>query len=203
MANEFGVKEKPAPPNYPTTKRMFDWNTNLSSGVDARLFYYTLDPDTSWVKCRWDPVNEEEFVPRFYSYSVISNQQICYTSEALKYAQSGYLVSIVCVQWSDLMICKTRYLSISQQGMKNWNSNFALFFETALVGLLSYVSLLNLLLGTRMIAFPHFALPSFSYFAVIMFYDEVRKVYLRNGHLYSETTGKKKYDGWVIRNTYY
>lgn len=142
-------------------------------------------------------------MPNFYSYSVISQQQICYTTEALKYAQSGYLISIVCVQWSDLMICKTRNLSISQQGMINMNANFALIFETALVAILSYVPLCNLLLGTRMIAFPHFCVPSFSYFAMIMFYDEVRKVYLRQGMTKSKTTKRIKFDGWVVRNTYY
>jgi len=187
---------------YPPQKLTLDWNTNLASPVDARLFYFRL-PVESWVQCRWNPAGGEDFVPKFYSYSVISNQQICFSTEALKYAQSGYLISIVCVQWSDLMICKTRNLSISQQGMVNMNSNFALFFETALVAILSYVWVCNLLLGTRMIAFPHFAVPSFAYFAMIMFYDEVRKVYLRRGMIKSRTTGRIKFDGWVVRNTYY
>jgi sodium/potassium-transporting ATPase subunit alpha len=180
---------------------VLDWNTNLASPVDARLFYFQLSKD-SWVQCRWNPT-EMDVVPNFYSYSNISKQQVCFTTEALKYAQSGYLISIVCVQWSDLMICKTRTLSISQQGMLNWNSNFALVFETLLVAALSYIKLCNLLLGTRMIAFPHFAVPSFSYFAIIMFYDECRKVYLRNGMVVSRTTGRTKFDGWVVRNTYY
>lgn len=87
--------------------------------------------------------------------------------------------------------------------MLNWNSNFALFFETALVAFLSYFYWCNLLLGTRCIAFPHFAVPSFSYFAVIMFYDETRKVFLRRGMVFSKTTGRIKFDGWVVRNTYY
>merc|ERR1712195_387300 len=58
-------------------------------------------------------------------------------------AQSGCLVSIVCVQWADLMICKTRNLSLSQQGMVNHFGNFGLFFETALVAILLYVPFLN------------------------------------------------------------
>merc|ERR1719491_494584 len=187
---------------YPPQKLTLDWNTNLASPVDARLFYFRLPVD-SWVQCRWNPAGGEEFVPKFYSYSVISNQQICFSTEALKYAQSGYLISIVCVQWSDLMICKTRNLSISQQGMLNNNSNFALFFETALVALLSYFWVLNLVLGTRMIAFPHFAIPSMSCFAIIMFYDECRKIFVRRGMVFSKTTGRIKFDGWVTRNTYY
>ena len=101
------------------------------------------------------------------------------------------------------MICKTRNLSISQQGMINNNSNFALFFETALVAILCYVWPLNLALGTRMIAFPHFAVPSVSFFMVIIFYDETRKVFLRRGMEYSKSTGRMVFRGWTVRNTYY
>merc|ERR1719453_1654189 len=101
------------------------------------------------------------------------------------------------------MICKTRNLSLSQQGMFNWHSNFGLFFETALVALLAYIPPLNNVLGTRMIAFPHFAVPSFSFFVIIMSYDELRKIYLRNGMIRSKHSKRIKFDGWVIRNTYY
>ena len=153
-----------------------------------------------WAPCRW---GDDSDVPHFYKYSHVSQNQICYTVEALFYAQCGYLISIVCVQWSDLLICKTRNLSISQQGMINWNSNFALFFETALVAILCYVPFLNTVLGTRMIAFPHFAVPSVSFFMVIIFYDETRKVFLRAGMVYSRSTGRITFKGWTVRNTYY
>merc|ERR550534_3655614 len=43
----------------------------------------------------------------------------------------AFLVSIVVVQWADLIICKTRKNSVFQQGMKNHFMNFGLFFETA------------------------------------------------------------------------
>ena len=95
------------------------------------------------------------------------------------------MVSIVIVQWSDLLICKTRNLSISQQGMINMNANKALCFETLLCVFLCYFSFpwfpLNGGLGTRQIAFPHFGCPSFSFFMIIVFYDETRKVFLRQG----------------------
>ena len=137
-----------------------------------------------------------------YVISHVSENYICYTVEALFYAQCGYLIAIVCVQWSDLLICKTRNLSISQQGMINNNANFALFFETALVAILSYVPPLNTVLGTRMIAPVHFAIPSVSFFMVIIFYDEVRKVFLRRG-MKIGSNKRIKFDGWVVRNTYY
>jgi sodium/potassium-transporting ATPase subunit alpha len=178
---------------------MLNWNGNKHNSVDIRLFYGTRGP-SSWSKCRW--VKGETGLD-FYSTSHVSGgKQICYTTEALRYAQAGYLISIVCVQWSDLMICKTRALSISQQGMINGRANFGLFFETALVAILCYVPFLNAPLGTRQIAFPHFAVPSFSFFCVIMAYDELRKIFLRNG-IKKSHRGRAKYDGWVVRNTYY
>ena len=51
---------------------------------------------------------------------------------------TAFFVSIVVVQWADLIICKTRKLSVFHQGMSNWFMNFGLFFETALACFLSY-----------------------------------------------------------------
>jgi sodium/potassium-transporting ATPase subunit alpha len=51
---------------------------------------------------------------------------------------TAFFVSIVVVQWVDLIICKTRRLSILSQGMDNWVLNFAIFFETFLAAFLSY-----------------------------------------------------------------
>merc|ERR1719263_254349 len=60
--------------------------------------------------------------------------------EALDNARAGYWVSIVVVQWADLLICKTRWLSIRAQGLRNSTLNFGLFFETLLAGWLCYYS---------------------------------------------------------------
>merc|ERR1719153_2031877 len=51
---------------------------------------------------------------------------------------TAFFVSIVIVQWADLIICKTRKNSVFQQGMKNWFMNFGLVFETVLAAFLSY-----------------------------------------------------------------
>ena len=170
------------------------WDKVRHSKVDIRLFYAHDRTAEQWTKCRW---SEAEGSPFFYTASYSSEwHPICYSTEALKFAQSGYLVSIVCVQWADLMICKTRNLSLSQQGMVNHFGNFGLFFETALVAILLYVPPLNVALGTRMIAFPHFAVPSFSFFTAIFFYDEVRKIWLRNGMV--RVDGRLRLKGWIV-----
>jgi sodium/potassium-transporting ATPase subunit alpha len=180
--------------------KVIGWDKTKHGKVDLRLFLQGERGPDAWTKCRWDP-NDEEW-PSFYRQSyVLEWHEICYSTDALKFAQSGYLVSIVCVQWADLMICKTRNLSLAQQGMINNFGNFGLVFETVLVAVLLYVPPLNIVLGTRQIAFPHFAVPSFSFFVAILFYDEMRKNFVRNGMV--RENGKLKLKGWLVQNTYY
>jgi len=194
-----GVINDPNRPGEEREEEALDMLTPRMGGIDVRLFFHERAA-SEWSQCRW---TANDGMPHFWKYSHVSANQICYTIEALYYAQCGYLVSIVCVQWADLLICKTRNLSISQQGMVNINMNCALFSETALVAFLCYFKWINEGLGTRMIAFPHFAIPSMSFFMIIIFYDETRKVYLRKGMVPSKTTGRIKFEGWVVRNTYY
>lgn len=40
-----------------------------------------------------------------HNTSPISNWNICYTTEGLKYAQSAYFIAIVLVQWSNIICC--------------------------------------------------------------------------------------------------
>jgi sodium/potassium-transporting ATPase subunit alpha len=176
------------------------WDKSKNGKVDIRMWYAMHRDENSWTACRWDL--KDDTIPNFYKFDhVTDGWPICYSTEALKYAQSGYLVSIVCVQWADLMICKTRNLSLSQQGMVNMFGNFGLFSETALVAILLYVPFLNNGLGTRQIPFPHFAVPSFSFYVAIFFYDELRKIWLRNGMVRED--GQLKLKGWIVQNTYY
>jgi len=104
---------------------------------------------------------------------------------------TAFFTSIVVVQWADVIISKTRRLSVFQQGMKNHMLNFGLFFETALAALLQYTPGLNTGLRLRpmnaswwFIAFP---------FSLLIFiYDECRRYFLR-----------RYPGGWVERETYY
>ena len=173
---------------------MLAWDKVRNAKVDIRMFYAHHVKADGWTKCRWSTANEAPF---FYTASYSSDwHPVCYSTEALKFAQSGYLCSIVCVQWADLMICKTRNLSLSQQGMVNTFGNFGLFSETALVAILCYVPFLNVALGTRMIAFPHFLVPSFSFFVAIYLYDELRKIWLRQGM--KREDGRLRLRGWIV-----
>lgn len=123
--------------------------------------------------------------------------------EALHHAQCAYFVSIVVVQWADLMICKTRWLSISDQGMVNPAMNFGLIFETILAAWICYLPGVGDALGTRDIRFLHwFAAVPFS--AIILLYDEIRKAIMRatSPQLVVGKQIVRDY-GWLARQTYY
>uniref|UniRef100_A0A671V568 Sodium/potassium-transporting ATPase subunit alpha n=1 Tax=Sparus aurata TaxID=8175 RepID=A0A671V568_SPAAU len=93
---------------------------------------------------------------------------------------TSFFVSIVVVQWADLIICKTRRNSLFQQVflIKNRILIFGLFVETALAAFLSYCPGMDIAL--RMYPLKTLwwfcALP---YSLLIFIYDEVRKFILR------------------------
>merc|ERR1712183_353741 len=104
---------------------------------------------------------------------------------------TAFFTSIVVVQWADVIISKTRRLSVFQQGMKNHMLNFGLFFETALAALLQYTPGLNTGLRLRPMnaSWWFIAIP----FSLLIFcYDECRRYFLR-----------RHPGGWVERETYY
>jgi len=105
---------------------------------------------------------------------------------------TAFFVSIVIVQWADLIICKTRKNSVFQQGMKNHFLNFGLIFETCLAAFLSYCPGMDK--GLRMYPlYFNWWLPALPFSLLIFCYDETRKYLLRrNGP-----------GSWIERETYY
>merc|ERR1711962_1726988 len=104
---------------------------------------------------------------------------------------TAFFVSIVIVQWADLIICKTRMNSVFQQGMKNWFMNFGLVFETILAAFLSYCPGMDK--GLRMYPlYFNWWLPALPFSIAIFCYDECRKFLLRRNP-----------GGWIEKETYY
>ncbi|MES1907262.1 MAG: hypothetical protein MHM6MM_000419 [Cercozoa sp. M6MM] len=98
--------------------------------------------------------------------------------EKLAKANTAYFLSIIVVQWADLLICKTRSRSLLHQGMKNRFMNFGLLFETVLGILLIYTPA-NVLFGTRPVKFIHW-FPGMPFSMFIFLYDEFRKWWIRD-----------------------
>merc|ERR1711936_77290 len=104
---------------------------------------------------------------------------------------TAFFVSIVIVQWADLIICKTRKLSVFQQGMKNHFMNLGLVFETVLACILSYTPGMDK--GLRMYPLKfNWWLPAIPFSILIFCYDETRKFLLRRNP-----------GGWIEQETYY
>lgn len=104
---------------------------------------------------------------------------------------TAFFVSIVIVQWADLIICKTRRNSVFHQGMKNHILNFGLVFETVLAAFLSYCPGMDK--GLRMYPLKFvWWLPALPFSLLIWVYDEVRRYILRRNP-----------GGWIERETYY
>uniref|UniRef100_A0A7S2FWX1 Cation-transporting P-type ATPase N-terminal domain-containing protein n=1 Tax=Octactis speculum TaxID=3111310 RepID=A0A7S2FWX1_9STRA len=121
----------------------------------------------------------------------------CYKSAtAVKHGQTAAFVSIVIVQWADLLICKTRTLSLHQQGMSNSVMILGLFTETLLCLVLCYVPGVEVALGTQPLLAVHW-FSSFPFSMFIFFYDEVRKYIIRKHRRFHGSAG------WLEKYTYY
>uniref|UniRef100_A0A8C2HVR8 Sodium/potassium-transporting ATPase subunit alpha n=1 Tax=Cyprinus carpio TaxID=7962 RepID=A0A8C2HVR8_CYPCA len=107
---------------------------------------------------------------------------------------TAFFVSIVVVQWADVIICKTRRNSVFQQGMKLVSNKiliFGLFEETALAAFLSYCPGMDVALRMYPLK-PSWWFCAFPYSFLIFVYDEIRKLILRRNP-----------GGWVEKETYY
>lgn len=122
----------------------------------------------------------------------------CYkASEALGHAQTAAFISIVIVQWADLIICKTRKLSIYHQGMSNQIMMLGLCTETLLCMALAYLPPLHAGIGTRDVIAVHW-FPSFPFSIAIFLYDETRKYLIRRDRRIDPSQ-----PGWLEKFTYY
>lgn len=109
-----------------------------------------------------------------------------------------FFTAIVIVQWADLLICKTRKLSIFQQGMRNNIMIAGLLEETLLAAILSYTP--GTASGLRMYPLEwHWWFVAMPFSMIIFLYDEIRKHFLRG----EDWPGSKAISKVVEVETYY
>ncbi|VDN06622.1 unnamed protein product [Thelazia callipaeda] len=103
----------------------------------------------------------------------------------------AFFYAIVVVQWADLLISKTRYNSIVQQGMSNWVLNTGLLFTSILCTFLLFTPYVNRIFGLTPIRLSWAMIPvPFAW--MIFAYDEIRKYFCRTYP-----------NSWLYRDTYY
>jgi hypothetical protein len=151
------------------------------------------DYDVQWTVARFDgrPLCDDEHLTASGSpYSMFPFQHND-RSKALAKSNTAYFISIIVVQWADLMICKTRSRSLFEQGMTNVFMNWSLFFETVLGAFLCYIPLAHTVVKTEPLSFLWWT-PAIPFSITIYAYDELRKGIIR-----------KYPGGWLQRNTYW
>jgi len=96
-------------------------------------------------------------------------------------------------QWTDLLISKTRNVSLLTQGMTNWVLNSSLLFETLLALFLIYLPQLPTYIDIYPLE-PQWWVPALPFALLILFLDEFRRFAIRRYNttslgilLYSET----------------
>merc|ERR1712168_1510572 len=99
---------------------------------------------------------------------------------------TAFFTSIVIVQWADLLISKTRRLSIFQQGMKNKVLIAGLIEETLLATFLAYCPGTDAMLRMYPLEWTWWFVPM-PFSLIIFCYDETRKYLLRKGNKWVET----------------
>jgi sodium/potassium-transporting ATPase subunit alpha len=173
--------------------RLVDWLYTVHMDQDLRMGYLQIDENTGVVSA------SQQFSPcRVYQISPISNRPVCYSTETLKYAQTAYYFAIVMGQFYVALCCKTRKVSITQQGLKNFFMIFGWFSEFAICIGLAYILPINKVFGSRDLILPHFYLPCIPACCLMLIWDECRKFLIRHW-----PTDNVKYPNWFERNVSY
>lgn len=102
----------PIPPNCNDATINTDfpsWISDINSSYDLRGAYLKCNTDTGlyYNAVTWPPQSDV-----LNTVSPISTLPVPYTTEAIFYAQSGYFVTVVMVQWSNVFACKSRKVFI-------------------------------------------------------------------------------------------
>jgi len=133
---------------------------------------------------------------------------VCHSVDALKFAQTGFLVAIIIVQFSNLWFCKTRKLSLLQQGLVNMFQNLSVLSEFGLALILCYAEFAHVVFNTRALVPWHFCVPGMPFAVYEFVFDELRKYLLRQGDPDAARLGKLTLNEngvhyWVYSHTYY
>lgn len=167
---------------------LVDYVSTNDAKFDLRIWYWRIK---HWHECRFPD-----------DKSPINNKTVCYSTEALKYAQFGFFLACVAMQWVNLIIVKTKKMSILEHGLRNRVSWFGLFTETLICVIIGFTPYFGTSLGGRPLHFLHWFFPSFPVFIWIMVYDESRRALMRSLDKKYKKLGIDKVS-WIEVNTLY
>lgn len=106
-------------------------------------------------------------------------------------AQTAYFVAVCATQISDVIICKTRRISLLQKGMTNHFMNVSIFVDVIAASAATYIPLMNEVLGTEPLLWYNLFL-AVPFMALMIIGDELRRLVIR-----------KNWSKWFEEETYY
>ena len=172
--------------------RLVDWLFTTHLDQDLRMGYLLLNDSNKIVSnIDWNPC-------QIYQISPISNRPVCYSTEALKYAQTAFFFGIVCGQLYNSLALKTNKASVMYQGLKNVPLILGWVTEFSLCLFLAYIRPINQVFGTRDVTFQHFIIPGALSAFTLLFWEECRKWLIRHF-----PTDDPKHPNWFERNVRY
>ncbi|XP_050670757.1 sodium/potassium-transporting ATPase subunit alpha-4-like [Leptidea sinapis] len=98
-----------------------------------------------------------------------------------KRAQTAYFVAVCWTQISDVIICKTRRISLLKKGMRNHVLNVSIIVDLALALLVTYLPLCHEVFGTEAIEWYEFFL-ALPFFVLMIAGDELRRFLIRRNY---------------------
>ncbi|EAR87213.3 Na,H/K antiporter P-type ATPase alpha subunit family protein (macronuclear) [Tetrahymena thermophila SB210] len=114
-----------------------------------------------------------------YTYSDFTNNTACYSTDALKFAQSSFFCCIVIFQWSNIFACKARKSSFCTSPF-NMKMIQGIIFETALAAFLVLTPGVNTVFGGRPIDFWQFGVSGVPFSIMVLAWNEIRKYLIRS-----------------------
>jgi len=162
----------------PDPTDVVDWVYLVTASYDLRVTMLKCSvvnnvPVMSQVISNWGSCKVQQISP-------YTNQPVCFTTEACKYAQTAYFVGVVICQIFNVFASKTRKLSVISQGSSNTFLAFAITTEVALVIIMTFIYPLNVGFGFRDNIFMHYGISALPFAIILLVVDETRKYYIRN-----------------------
>ncbi|KAL4470479.1 hypothetical protein ABPG74_012090 [Tetrahymena malaccensis] len=162
--------------NTAYNEEQIDWVTISEGKKDLRtMFVYCDETSDKWSTLfEWSmcDVNDSK------NHSPLTGMNACYTTDALKFGQTAWFISIVFFQWSNIFAVKSRRLSFVFTPVNRVMIS-GLIFETLLCILISEVPGFQDVFGGRPLAFWQWGIPSFPFTIFYLIWEETRKYLIR------------------------
>ncbi|KAL4441171.1 hypothetical protein ABPG74_002121 [Tetrahymena malaccensis] len=152
-------------------KNDIDWQKLTDGNYDLRKSLLKCNEKTGeWVPTvNWSDCDTKSDK----TWSKVTSQTACYSTEAVKWAQTGFFSSVVTNQWSNVFACKSRKMSFATTNL-NTVMLQGIIFETALLCFLLYVPGVQEVFGGRPYEFWMFCHGLF-FSICLLLWEETRK----------------------------